>query len=198
MKVLYKINQEFPNKGLVLIKGISGSGKSTLLKICAGSLILREGTMSVNGKENDWSRQWLKVNSSYMNQHPFLFDGTLWYNVFLNKDFNGKESYPHFLNRILDKKEDRWDTIISHNGKQLSGGERQLVTLARMMLHPRPIAILDEPTANLDEETTEIIISEIVHMAKERLVIVASHEQKFEAVADNILNLNWGEKMAYA
>jgi ATP-binding cassette subfamily C protein CydD len=133
-----------------------------------------------------------------MNQHPFLFDGTLWYNVFLNKDFNGKESYPHFLNRILDKKEDRWDTIISHNGKQLSGGERQLVTLARMMLHPRPIAILDEPTANLDEETTEIIISEIVHMAKERLVIVASHEQKFEAVADNILNLNWGEKMAYA
>jgi ATP-binding cassette subfamily C protein CydD len=198
VKVLYKINQEFPNKGLVLIKGISGSGKSTLLKICAGSLILREGTMSVNGKENDWSRQWLKVNSSYMNQHPFLFDGTLWYNVFLNKDFNGKESYPHFLNSILDKKEDRWDTIISHNGKQLSGGERQLVTLARMMLHPRPIAILDEPTANLDEETTEIIISEIVHMAKERLVIVASHEQKFEAVADNILNLNWGEKMAYA
>jgi ATP-binding cassette subfamily C protein CydD len=67
-----------------------------------------------------------------------------------------------------------------------------------MMLHPRPIAILDEPTANLDADTTEIIISEIVHMTKERLVIVASHEQKFESVADSILNLNWGEKMAYA
>ena len=198
VKVLHNINQEFPNKGLVLIKGISGSGKSTLLKICAGSLIVREGIVSVNGKENNWSRQWLKVNSSYMNQFPFLFDGTLRYNVFLNKDFNGKESYPHFLNRILDKKEDGWDTTLSHNGKQLSGGERQLVTLARMMLHPRPIAILDEPTANLDADTTGIIISEIVEMAKERLVIVASHEQKFEAVADAILNLNWGEKMAYA
>ena len=198
VKVLHNINQEFPNKGLVLIKGISGSGKSTLLKICAGSLVVREGIVSVNGKENDWSRQWLKVNSSYMNQFPFLFDGTLRYNVFLNKDFNGKESYPHFLNRILDKKEDGWDTTLSHNGKQLSGGERQLVTLARMMLHPRPIAILDEPTANLDADTTGIIISEIVEMAKERLVIVASHEQKFEAVADAILNLNWGEKMAYA
>ncbi len=198
VKVLHNINQELPDKGLVLIKGISGSGKSTLLKICAGSLIVREGIVSVNGKENDWSRQWLKVNSSYMNQFPFLFDGTLRYNVFLNKDINGEESYPHFMNRILDKKDDRWDTIISHNGKQLSGGERQLVTLARMMLHPRPIAILDEPTANLDADTTEIIISEIVHMAQERLVIVASHEQKFEAVADSILNLNWGEKMAYA
>ena len=198
VKVLHNINQELPDKGLVLIKGISGSGKSTLLKICAGSLIVREGIVSVNGKENDWSRQWLKVNSSYMNQFPFLFDGTLKYNVFLNKNINGEESYPHFMNRILDKKDDRWDTIISHNGKQLSGGERQLVTLARMMLHPRPIAILDEPTANLDADTTEIIISEIVHMAQERLVIVASHEQKFEAVADSILNLNWGEKMAYA
>lgn len=198
VKVLHNINQEFPNKGLVLIKGISGSGKSTLLKICAGSLIAREGTVSVNGKENDWSRQWLKVNSSYMNQFPFLFDGTLRYNVFLNKESNNDKSYPQFLERILDKKEDGWDTIISHNGKQLSGGERQLVTLARMMLHPRPIAILDEPTANLDTDTTEIIISEIVHMAKERLVIVASHEQKFESVADSILNLNWGERMAYA
>ena len=198
VKVLHNINQEFPNKGLVLIKGISGSGKSTLLKICAGSLIAREGTVSVNGKENDWSHQWLKVNSSYMNQFPFLFDGTLRYNVFLNKESDNDKSYPQFLDRILDKKEDGWDTIISHNGKQLSGGERQLVTLARMMLHPRPIAILDEPTANLDADTTEIIISEIVHMAKERLVIVASHEQKFESVADSILNLNWGEKMAYA
>lgn len=198
VKVLHNINQEFPNKGLVLIKGISGSGKSTLLKICAGSLIAREGTVSVNGKENEWSRQWLKVNSSYMNQFPFLFDGTLRYNVFLNKESDNDKSYPQFLDRILDKKEDGWDTIISHNGKQLSGGERQLVTLARMMLHPRPIAILDEPTANLDAETTEIIISEIVHMANERLVIVASHEQKFESVADSILNLNWGEKMAYA
>ena len=198
VKVLHNINQEFPNKGLVLIKGISGSGKSTLLKICAGSLIVREGIVSVNGKENNWSRQWLKVNSSYMNQFPFLFDGTLRYNVFLNKDYSGEEAHPHYLNRILDKKEDGWDTILSHNGKQLSGGERQLVTLARMMLHPRPIAILDEPTANLDVDTTEIIISEIVEMAKDRLIIVASHEQKFEAVADAILNLNWGEKMSYA
>ena len=84
---------------------------------------------------------------------------------------------------------------MSHNGVQLSGGERQLVTLARMSLHPRPVAILDEPTANLDSETVEVIISEIVKMAQDRLVIVASHEQRFELVADDIVNLNWGEQM---
>jgi ATP-binding cassette subfamily C protein CydD len=67
-----------------------------------------------------------------------------------------------------------------------------------MMLHPKPVAILDEPTSNLDSSTTEVIISEIVKMAKDRLVIVASHEQRFELVADNIVNLNWGEQIEYA
>lgn len=228
VKVLHDINAAFPRKGLVLVKGISGSGKSTLLKICAGSLTPDEGILSVNGKDNNWSHQWLKANSSYMNQFPFIFDGTLQYNVFLerameaadgmavkmrgkaqqgkSKDEQIKEreeqkstemqaGYPVFLDKILTKKEEGWDTVLSHNGKQLSGGERQLVTLARMMLHPRPVAILDEPTANLDPETTGIILQEIVKMGEERLVIVASHEKLFEGVADAIVNLNWGEQV---
>jgi len=195
VKVLHNIHLKLPSKGLVLIKGISGSGKSTLLKICAGSLVPGEGALAVNGNDNDWSHQWLKANSSYMNQFPFIFDGSLQYNVFLEKDVAVLPSYPAFLDKILDKKEDRWQTMLSHNGKQLSGGERQLLTLARMMLHPRPIAILDEPTANLDAATVEIILEQIVQMATERLVIVASHEDKFDAIATTVLNLNWGEQM---
>ena len=198
MKVLHDIHQHFPQKGLVLVKGISGSGKSTLLKICAGSLITHEGTVSVNGRDNAWSHHWLKTNTAYMNQFPFIFDGTLRYNLLLKKETNGEESFPDFLHRIVEKKEDGWETLLSHNGRQLSGGERQLVTLARMMMHPRPVAILDEPTANLDAGTVDVILQEIVKMAGERLVIVASHEARFEAMADRVLNLNWGEQMAYA
>ncbi len=198
VKVLHDIHQHFPQKGLVLVKGISGSGKSTLLKICAGSLVAQEGTVSVNGRDNAWSHHWLKANTAYMNQFPFIFDGTLRYNLQLKKEMTGEESFPYFLHPMVDKKKERWETLLSHNGRQLSGGERQLVTLARMMLHPRPVAILDEPTANLDTGTVEVILQEIVKMAGERLVIVASHEQRFEAVADRILNLNWGEQMTYA
>ena len=75
VKVLNNINLQLPAKGLVLVKGISGSGKSTLLKICTGSLFPQEGMVSVNGKENDWSHQWLKENSSYMNQFPSKING---------------------------------------------------------------------------------------------------------------------------
>lgn len=193
VKVLHDIHITMPTKGLVLVKGISGSGKSTLLKICAGSLQAQEGLISVNGKDNVWSSQWLNANTSYMNQFPFIFDGTLKYNVFLEQEAENMDVYPDFLNKILQKKEEGWQTELSHNGKQLSGGERQLVTFARLLLHPKPMAILDEPTASLDEETIGIILPEIIKLAQERLVIVASHETMFETIADKIVNLNWGE-----
>ena len=195
VKVLHNIQLQLPVKGLVLVKGISGSGKSTLLKICSGNLKVNEGKISFNGRENAWSQQWLKVNSSYMNQFPFIFDGTLRYNVFLDKAAEAQKDYPAFLDKILDKKEEGWETQLSHNGKQLSGGEKQLVTLARMMLYPQPVAILDEPTANLDASTVEIILEQILKMSHERLVIVASHEDKFDAIATTVLQLNWGEQM---
>ncbi|SBW06840.1 ATP-binding cassette domain-containing protein [uncultured Dysgonomonas sp.] len=197
VKVLHDINLKLPAKGLILVKGISGSGKSTLLKICSGSLSSQDGLVSVNGKDNRWSQQWLKANSSYMNQFPFIFDGTLRYNVFLEKEADKYSQYPEFLDKILTKKEEGWQTVLSHNGKQLSGGEKQLVTLARMMLHPKPIAILDEPTANLDTGTVEIILPQIMKLAENRLVIIASHEKMFEAVANTIINLNWGEQMSH-
>ena len=180
---------------LVAIVGQSGSGKSTLLKICSGNLKVNEGKIAFNGRDNAWSQQWLKVDSSYMNQFPFIFDGSLRYNVFLDKAAEAQKDYPAFLDKILDKKEEGWETQLSHNGKQLSGGEKQLVTLARMMLYPQPVAILDEPTANLDASTVEIILEQILKMSHERLVIVASHEDKFDAIATTVLQLNWGEQM---
>jgi ATP-binding cassette, subfamily C, bacterial CydD len=151
--------------------------------------------VAVNNNDNSWTNQWLKVNSSYMNQFPFIFDGSLRYNVFLDKESDKQLVYPPFLDKILNKKEAGWQTELSHNGKQLSGGEKQLVTLARMMLYPKPIAILDEPTANLDPATVEIILEQIVALANDRLVIVASHEDKFDAIATTTLNLNWGEQI---
>lgn len=196
-KVLHQININMTTKGLVLVKGISGSGKSTLLKLCTSSLFPQSGSVSINEKDNLWSHQWLRANTSYMNQYPFIFDGTLHYNVFLDKDTNGaNEQSPDlgFLNKILAKKPLGWQTELTHGGKQLSGGERQLVTLARMLLHPKPVAILDEPTASLDTETTETILEVIRKLAQDRLVIVASHEERFNAMAHTTLHLNQGEQ----
>jgi ATP-binding cassette subfamily C protein CydD len=197
-KALHNIHLDLPDKGLVLVKGISGSGKSTLLKILSGSLRAQEGSVSVNGNDNRWSAQWLHENSSYMNQFPFIFEGTLRYNVFLDGAAEKKGYAPEFLNKLLAKKEHGWQTMLSHNGKQLSEGEKQLVTLARMMLYPRPVAILDEPTASLDAGTVDVILEQIEQSAQKRLVVVASHDHRFEAIAAKTLNLNWGEQVEHA
>lgn len=191
-KALNDINISFPEKGLVLIKGISGSGKSTLLKICSGNLLAENG-LSANRKDNIWSYIWLKDNSSYMNQFPFIFDGTLHYNVFLNS--NSDMPIPDFLEKIVNKKESGWQTFLSNNGKELSGGEKQLVTFARLMAHPKPIVILDEPTANLDSGSIDILMPHIEELAANKLVIVASHEPAFERIACKIVELNWGEQV---
>jgi ATP-binding cassette subfamily C protein CydD len=198
IKVLHNLHFNFPQKGLVIVKGISGSGKSTLLKILSGSLLVNDGIISVNKQSNQWSSQWLENNTSYMNQFPFIFDGTLRYNVFLDKGDEKGRQYPDFVKNILLKKEYGWETLLSHNGKQLSGGEKQLITLARLILYPKPIAILDEPTANLDSDTVEIIIKYIEKMSQNTLLIIASHEEKFEPIATNIIHLNWGEQMDHA
>lgn len=195
IKVLHNIHLELPDKGLVLIKGISGSGKSTLLKILSGNLPMQDGIISVNEHDKAWSLQWLKENTSYMNQFPFIFDGTLKYNVFLEKATETHNEYPDFLNKLLAKKAEGWETLLSHNGKQFSGGEKQLITLARMILHPKPIAILDEPTANLDADTIKIVLEQILKISESKLVILASHDESFEAVANKVLALNWGEQM---
>ena len=133
-----------------------------------------------------------------MNQFPFIFDGSLRYNVFLDKGYENKSHVPAFLDKLLEKKENGWETMLSHNGKQLSGGEKQLVTLARMMLYPKPVAILDEPTATLDSDTVGIIMEQIEQLAQHKLLVIASHEKRFEAIATTILHLNWGEQMEYA
>jgi ATP-binding cassette subfamily C protein CydD len=66
-----------------------------------------------------------------------------------------------------------------------------------MMLYPKPIAILDEPTANLDADTVDTILEQIKILSQNKLCIVASHEEKFAAIATKILHLNWGEQMKY-
>ncbi len=194
-KVLSNINIRLPNCGLVLIKGISGSGKSTLLKILSGIVTIKEGSLSVNGLDTTRSNLWLKENSSFLNQTPFIFDDTLAYNVFLIHQ--PQVNYPQFLNAILKQKPEGWQTTLTHNGQQLSGGEKQLIALARLMLHPKPVVVLDEPTANLDSNTTQIIINEIAALAETKLVIVASHDLQFEKFASVVVELNWGEQVEH-
>lgn len=196
LKVLNHISVSLPQKGVVLVKGISGSGKSTLLKLLSGNLSPQGGRISVDNLSAEESSSWLYHHTAYMNQFPFLFDGSIIYNVTLNNTDEVPTTYPLFLDKLINKKADGWHTRLTNNGRELSGGERQLITLARLLMNPREVILLDEPTSNLDTYTTDIIVSEVEALAQRHLVVVASHDPKFEQIASQSIQLNWGEQLA--
>ncbi len=195
--VLHELNFELPAKGLVLVKGISGSGKSTLLKLLAGYLQPNDGNICIH-TGNEQASDWLKRHSVYMNQFPFLFDGTIADNIQLATPLD-KETFQQILTtsqltEILPKETSVTETVLSHNGIQLSGGQKQLVSFARLLAHLKPIVILDEPTANLDEETSYKIAKQIEALSQSHLVMVASHDAVFQPMALQQINLNRGQQ----
>lgn len=195
----YALNQisfTFPKKGIVLMKGISGSGKSTLLKILSGYLSAQNGEILNNNSHKISSNQ-LKNWSVYMNQHPYIFDGTIRYNIELDEKLNDEEISSIInkttLEKIVSQNEKGLETILHNNGISLSGGQRQLLSFARLLAHKKPLIILDEPTTSLDENTSIKIVETIKDLSQNHLIIVASHETIFEEITNEILTLNWGQ-----
>ena len=79
---------------------------------------------------------------------------------------------------------------VNENGQGISTGERRRIALARILLNPKPIVILDEPTASLDIESEEIIIREIENLKNNHIVIASTHHEKLIELADKKYELN--------
>ena len=201
LEVLKGVDIEIAKGEIVSIVGPSGAGKTTLLQILGTLDRPDAGDVEVN--DVNFSKLNEKELAAFRNKHiGFIFqfhqllpEFTALENVMIpaliaRKDTKSVTARAKELIGYLGLSE-----RMEHKPSELSGGEKQLVTLARMMLYPQPVAILDEPTANLDASTVEIILEQILKMSQERLVIVASHEDKFDAIATTVLQLNWGEQM---
>ena len=138
---------------LCVIKGRSGSGKSTLFKLISKYLSLHnlDGEILYNGKniEN------LKLdNILYVEQNTVLIEGTLKENIFMGDNFLSEEFqeiiYTCVLEKFLENKEDNF--VIKEHGKNISGGEKQRIGLARILIRKPEVLILDEITSGLDQE----------------------------------------------
>jgi ATP-binding cassette subfamily C protein CydC len=85
-----------------------------------------------------------------------------------------------------------YDTFIGENGLLLSGGERQRLAVARMLLKQAPVAILDEPTANLDADTEGRLMDSIGPFLAQRTVLIISHRSTVRALVDQVIRLENG------
>ena len=164
----------------LIIKGPSGCGKSTLLQALAGELPLTSGHVTLNDAnwfDYDWQDQ-----LGYLGQQLDIFDQTLAANLRLGKPDATDDELLVALDKVgllpwLHAQPQGLDTPLGEYGAAISGGQARRVALARLLLKPRRVLLLDEPFAGLDVETREKVWHSVrVHQQQDLLIVVSHHD----------------------
>ncbi len=173
-----KVNFEVKAKDHVWIHGKSGTGKSSFLKILCGLLLPQTGDVTIDGNNlSSLSSDDLKAfrlgRIGYLHQENILVGHwTIQQNLSLVCDV--EDSIAELLNKLglstISK-----DELVQN----ISGGEKQRVSLARLLLQKPGFAFIDEPTSHLDDENTANLIALIKQYLSQSTVIVVSHDQRF-------------------
>lgn len=193
-KVIDSLNFRIKSPGLAIVKGPSGSGKTTLLKLLLGLYQSDTGEIAycLDNGEKVTSKLW--EYCSYVSQEHMVFSGTVRENIFLQNT----EMPNEIMDKVLEKAELKElissmelgiDTPILENGKNLSFGQCQRISIARALAVDSPIVIFDEPTASLDFELKEDIYRMIREESKYKLCILVSHDNIETTEEDQILLL---------
>ena len=165
-QVLKRISGQFPQGKVTTLVGPSGAGKSTLLKLCNGLLSPDEGSITILGKPlEDWEPVELRTRVSMALQSAPMISGTVEENLTLPYALQGAEVDVDKMRRII--KEVGLDVdYLQRDSRDLSGGQRQKVSIARTLLMEPDILLLDEITSALDRASRQEVEELIQHIHK--------------------------------
>ena len=200
--VLTDLTLSFPAGKSTVIAGDSGSGKSTLLLLLAGQLSPSEGRITLAdgaGTEHSYDLARLTEETrnaliTYVPQEPHIFGASLAENVTLwTRDAADAEITAALeaaaLGDFLRALPEGLHTRLGMGGHPLSAGERHRLGLARALFQDRPIVLLDEVTAGLDEETELCVIDALTAFSHHRTMILTAHRPALIAWADQVVTL---------
>lgn len=174
------VSLDLPHGKKVAIIGRSGAGKSTLIKLIQGALLPEQGTIMMNGvPPAEWGEQ-IPCLLSVLNQNPHLFDTSVGNNIRIGKPEAAEEAIQSAaaavcIDRLIDSLPEGYQTPMRETGQRFSGGERQRIALARILLQDTPAVILDEPTVGLDPRTEKELLATIFEVLEEKTLIWITH-----------------------
>ncbi len=182
----------------VALVGMSGAGKSTLLKLLMRFYDVTDGAISIDGRDlRDFPIAYLRQQIGFVQQEPFLFNGTVKENLMYG-DLTADQDRLEAASRVARAHEfiaalpEGYDTWIGERGVKLSVGQKQRVSIARVLLKDPPIVIFDEATSNIDTETEVKIREALNELTVGRTTFIIAHRLTTLHDVDRILVLENG------
>lgn len=192
------VTLDIPQGKRVAVIGRSGAGKSTLLKLIQGALAPTAGEVTINGlPPAAYGDDGIPRIISVLNQSPHLFDTTVANNIRLGRPDAEMEDIVRAaeqaqLSGLLAGLPRGLDTPMRETGQRFSGGERQRVALARVLLQDTPVLILDEPTVGLDPRTERELLATIFRSTEGKTLVWVTHHLVGAEEMDEIIFMEHG------
>ncbi len=194
---LHNINLTVRPGAKIAIIGPSGAGKSTLLKLIQGAYEPTHGSVCIHEQPISQLVDSIHTQIAVLNQKPYLFDTTLLNNIRLSRPTATAEEVEQViddakLSDLVAALPMREHTPMQEAGRRFSGGERQRIALARVLLQQTPIVILDEPTVGLDPRTERELIDTMLSSLEDKTMIWVTHRLVRAEQMDEILFMDEG------
>jgi ATP-binding cassette, subfamily B, heavy metal transporter len=197
--ILGDVDFAVPPGATVAIVGPSGAGKSTIARLLFRFYDVDEGAVEIDGQDiRDVTQDSLRRSIGVVPQDTVLFNDTIFYNIAYGRpgasrgeiEAAARRAHIHDFVAALP---DGYDTIVGERGLKLSGGEKQRVAIARVVLKAPKILIFDEATSALDTKTEREIQASLAEVAADHTTLVIAHRLSTVVDADQILVLDGGQ-----
>jgi len=195
--VLKNINLDIKSGEFIGLVGATGSGKSTLISLLERFYEIEEGKILIDNLDyKNYSKKDIRNNIGLILQDSAILEGTIKENIALGDEISDEKIIEVLrmigADKFVDSMPEGINTKIEYRGENLSTGEKQIISFARIMVRSPSIVILDEATANIDTETEQLIQRSLSIISKKCTTIVIAHRLSTIKKADSIYVLDDG------
>ena len=192
------INLHLTPGSKTVVFGESGCGKSTLLALASGMKLAQQGSVTWNDIElNQLSLDTIRSQVGYMGQDIYVFSGTVYDNIAMGDSTITMAQVQQScvaigFDKIVETFAQGYDTLLGENGRGLSGGQKRMLGMARIIVRDCKFVVCDEPLAGLDVQSEQMVYQALNRLLEGRTALLVSHREELVHLADRVYFMEQG------